>query len=80
MQYHKSEDFYIAFGKQVRFLRKEKGFSQRELGLRADIEKSTVQRIERGLMNCTLKTLLRLANALELGTFELFSFHSTTEK
>lgn len=63
-------------GKRIRVLRKEKNLSQRELGLESFIEKSTIQRIERGLMNCTIKTTLKISHALNIEYAELFNFSS----
>ncbi len=69
-----SEDFLKQFGKRVRRLRKERQMSQRELALEALMEKSTIQRIERGLMNCTIKTLIKLAYGLGVKFKDLFDF------
>jgi len=44
------------------------------------MEKSTIQRIERGLMNCTINTLLRLANALGVSIGSLFDFNDPTDE
>ena len=74
MRYSDSEEFLKQLGKRIRVLRKEKNLSQRELGIEALIEKSTIQRIERGLMNCTVKTLLKIANSLDVEYVQLFNF------
>lgn len=74
MRYPDSEEFLKKLGARIRVLRKEKKLSQRRLGLEALIEKSTIQRIERGLMNCTVKTLLKISNALDVEYAELFDF------
>ena len=74
MRYPDSEEFLKQLGSRIRVLRKQKKMSQRKLGLEALIEKSTIQRIERGLMNCTVKTLLKLSNALDVEYAELFDF------
>ena len=74
MRYPDTEKFLTQLGSRVRELRKDKKLSQRALGLEALIEKSTIQRIERGLMNCTVKTLLKISNALDVEYAELFDF------
>lgn len=74
MRYPNTDIFLKQLGERIRFLRKAKGLSQRNLGLESLIEKSTIQRIERGLMNCTVKTLLKIANALDVEYAELFNF------
>jgi transcriptional regulator with XRE-family HTH domain len=62
-----------AFGKRVRTLRKDQKLSQSELGARSNLEKSAIQRIERGY-NCTVKTLAKLANGLDISISELMDF------
>ena len=74
MRYPDSEKFYKKLGKQVRSLRKDNNLSQRELGLRSDLEKSVIQRLERGAVNSTLKTLIKVANALDIEFKDLFDF------
>jgi len=82
MKYPDNDKFLEQLGMRIRALRKEKNLSQQKLGLEALIEKSTIQRIERGLMNCTVKTLLKIANALDVEYIELFAFttEDTSEK
>jgi transcriptional regulator with XRE-family HTH domain len=78
MKYPDTDEFLEQLGIRIRALRKEKKLSQRQLGIEALIEKSTIQRIERGLMNCTVKTLLKIANALNIEYAELFNFTAET--
>ncbi len=73
MKYPDTEEFLRGLGKQIRVIRKKKGFSQRELGLRAELEKSEIQRLERGT-NPTFKTMLKIANALDVDLSELVVF------
>ncbi len=63
-----------AFGKRLRTVRKEKGFTQEELAARADIELSQVSRIERGVINTTISQVFILAEALGIKPQELFEF------
>ena len=56
---------------QVRSLRKEKGFSQRELAEKADISPGYLARIERGSLKAPIKALARIANALEVPIGEI---------
>jgi len=74
MRYPNSEEFYKKVGKQLRELRKVNKLTQKELGLRSDLEKSVIQRIERGAVNSTLRTLLKVANALDVEFKDLFDF------
>lgn len=75
MRYPDTEVFLKELGKQIRVLRKEKGFSQRELGLRAELEKSEIQRLERGT-NPTFKTMLKIANALDVKMSDFLQFNN----
>ena len=57
-------DIAYAFGAVVRELRTERGISQEELGNRAQIERSHMGKIERGLHVPNLALILKLARAL----------------
>lgn len=53
-------------GRNVKRLRREKGYSQEQLALEAEISPSILRMIERGGANPTIKTLGKLA--VSLGT------------
>jgi len=53
-----------AFGAAVRAEREELGHSQERLGFDAELDRSYVSDIERGVRNPTLGVILRLARAL----------------
>lgn len=71
MMYPSEDKLKIAFGGRVKYLRKKYKLSQSELSALADIDKGSLQRIERGY-NPTLKTFRKLANAFEITLSELF--------
>jgi DNA-binding XRE family transcriptional regulator len=48
---------------------------QKELADRMDIDDATLRKIEKGKLNLTLKTLLRISSAFELSLSELFDFN-----
>jgi transcriptional regulator with XRE-family HTH domain len=79
MKYPNDEDLKKAFGARIKQLRKQYKFSQSELSALTNIDKGSLQRIERGY-NPTLKTLRRLANAFEITLSELFEIESIIEK
>ena len=60
------------FGKRLRTLRKEKGYSQEELGFRTHLDRTYISGIERGIRNPALKNIAKLAEALEVEVIELF--------
>lgn len=53
-------------GRNVRRIRKSQDLSQEELGFRAEMKRSYVSDLERGLRNPSLKALGRLAEALSV--------------
>jgi transcriptional regulator with XRE-family HTH domain len=55
----------------VRRIRTERGWSQEELGARANLHRTYVGAIERAEENLTLRTLDKLATALGVKPFEL---------
>ena len=74
MEQPDSEAFYKQVGDRIRQLRNDKEWSQTELGYQSDLDKSVIQRIERGSGNSTLKTLLKVSNAFDIQFYELFLF------
>ena len=54
----------IALGKALRQMRLEKGISQENLALLAEVDRSYVGRVERGDNNAALLTLVKLTKAL----------------
>jgi len=60
------------FGKNVRKIRRLKGFSQEELAFRANVHRTYIGMIERAEKNITLINIEKIANALEVNIKELF--------
>lgn len=70
-----SEETFIAnLGIHIRQLREKKGLSQQDLADDCDIRKTQIGRIERAEINTTIKTLVKIANALDLEPKELLDF------
>ena len=61
-------------GRRIRSLRTAKGWSQQELGEKADVNYKFVGEIERGRQNPSLDILSKIAGALEIDLSELFRF------
>ena len=59
-----SEKIKREFGKHLKELRKERGWTQEELAERADMHFTYVGQIERGIRNPSLVNLYKLAKAL----------------
>ena len=57
---------HAAFGNAVRELRRERGLSQEELGHRSGLHRNYIGGIERGELNPTLTSIIKLARAFEM--------------
>jgi transcriptional regulator with XRE-family HTH domain len=60
------------FGAAVRIHRKHAGLSQEQLALKADLDRTYVSGVERGVRNPSLTVIHRLAQALKVREDELF--------
>lgn len=70
--------YFSRFGKNVRRLRQARGFSQEHLAEMAELDRSYVGGIERGERNPALKTIVRLAAALDISPDQFFRKLDTT--
>ena len=61
-----------AFGKNLKRLRTEKGWSQEKLALRAGVSENTIVTLEAGQLNTTIATCFEIAKALGIETKGLF--------
>ena len=62
-----SEDtFLINLGIHIRQMREKRNLSQQQLANDCDILKVQIGRIERAEINTTVRTLVKIANALEI--------------
>lgn len=67
-------EFLIAFGKNLRRLRKTKGYTQEQLAIDLNIEISQISRIERGVINTSIGNINSISKILEIDIKELFEF------
>jgi len=74
VEYLGEQEFLFAFGKNLRRLRKSKGFTQEQLANEIDIEISQISRIERGVINTSISNVNLIAKALQCPVSELFRF------
>lgn len=70
-------EYLALIGSNIRRLRNEKGLSQIDLSAISEIEQSNIAQFENGKGNPTLKTLYRIAVALEVKLATLFDFDTT---
>jgi len=61
----------LAFGRNVARIRNQKGLSQDKLAEKADLDRTFVSGIERGVRNPGIKSVLRIARALGVALDEL---------
>ena len=66
--------FLTSFGKRIETLRNEKNLSLRQLSQNCDIDYSDISKIEKGLRNIQMSTVLELAKGLNITIKELFDF------
>jgi transcriptional regulator with XRE-family HTH domain len=68
------EAFIINLGIYIRQLREQRNMSQQDLANDCNISKSQIARIEVAKINTTIRTLIKISNALEVEPKELFNF------
>lgn len=66
------DKFLIQLGLRIRHIRKQKGMTQQHLSNVSDIEKANLSRIESGITNPTVLTLLKISNAFDVTVIDLF--------
>ena len=67
-----SQNTKVLLGQRIRSLRNSKGWTQQELGGRADVNYKFLGEIERGQQNPSFQVLAKVAEALEVELPELF--------
>lgn len=61
------------FGENVKACRQEMGLSQEELAFRAELDRTYISQIERGVSNPSLLVMLKIATALKVEMIDLFN-------
>jgi len=62
----------VKLGKQIRTIRKQRGFTQEGFAAEAEIDRSYMGGIERGERNIAALNLIRIAKTLKVEVGELF--------
>ncbi|APU67846.1 helix-turn-helix domain-containing protein [Christiangramia flava] len=76
MEYLNEKDFLIAFGKNLRKVRKAQGFTQAQLANDIGVEISQISRIERGIINTSVGNVNAIAKALKVDLKDLFHLNN----
>ena len=66
------ENILLRFGKRLRQLRKERGYSQESFALEAGLDRSYYGQIERGEQNIALRNQEKIAKQLGVTLADLF--------
>ena len=74
------KEITMATAAQIRHFRHQKGFSQEELALRANLNPAYLGQVERGEKCPTIDTLYKTANALGISLSELFQFEPSPDQ
>ena len=67
------DDVRLIFGRKLRQLRLDRGYSQEQLAFRAGLHRTYVSSAERGQRNVSLVNLDRLAKALGVAVGDFFT-------
>jgi transcriptional regulator with XRE-family HTH domain len=72
MKMKDKESFTIQLGIQLKKIRKQKGISLAELGLRGDFDKHALSKIENGKKEITVYSLQKICVSLEIEIEDFF--------
>lgn len=70
----KNSDLEIRFGSKLSYVRKARKLSQMKLAELVDMNFNYISQIECGKANITIKTMKKIADALDVELKELFDF------
>jgi len=65
----------VLVGKNIKSVRNAKNISQEKLAHSADLDRTYISSIEKGIRNISITTLLKIANALDVKPTELLKNH-----
>lgn len=68
------DEFLKEFGFKLKLYRLKRNYTQAQLGEMVDISEHRISQIENGKCNLTLKTVNKIANALDINSAKLFMF------
>ncbi len=68
------DEFLKEFGFKLKLYRLKRNYTQAQLGEMVEISEHRISQIENGKCNLTLKTVNKIANALDINSAKLFTF------
>jgi|TARA_R110002020_G_scaffold103640_3_gene242850 transcriptional regulator with XRE-family HTH domain len=72
--------YLFNIGRNIAKLRRSKGFSQLDICIQIDMEKSNLSSIENGRQNFTALTLKKIADAIGVDVHHFFQIHLIDSK
>lgn len=72
MEEARFKEALAALGKRIKKIRVGKGLKQKNIEEESDISRSDISKIENGLKNIELITIVKIADALGVEVYELF--------
>lgn len=67
------DELLFRIGQSVRYLRLKQNLSQEELAFRAELNLNSISTLERGINNIKIKTLYKIAEALDVDVYEILN-------
>lgn len=80
MEYLSEKDFLLAFGENLRRVRKSKGFTQAQLANDLGVEISQISRMERGIISTSISNVNKIARVLNVPLIDFFKFHQNFDQ
>jgi transcriptional regulator with XRE-family HTH domain len=74
VKYLKDQDFMNKFGKRLKKIREDQGFSQEQFALITQVSQSQIARTELGQINTSISHAALYAKNLKIDVRELFNF------
>ena len=71
---------YSSIGARIKYIRTQKGLSQEELAEFADVSPVYISNIERGEKSASLKTVIAVANAMNISTDSILMDNLTAKR
>ena len=68
------DEIYKSIGKRIKFIRESKGLTQEKLAEKSGLSLDYIGKIEVNINRPGLKSLIKIAEALEVHISELFNF------
>lgn len=67
------DELLFKIGQSVRYIRLKQGISQEELAFRSGLNMNSISTLERGINNIKIKTLYKIAEALQVDVNEILN-------